>query len=320
MSDTTSVWMGLTPCQAGGTDVGMLTLAWTRLSQAFTERYDRRRSGRRARVDRDSISLADEAKAAIASAPRVGPSGIGSVRVERLRAVRGRFLPYVVVGGALSCGYLSVVVAKKDDLRAVYVAAVTAGILAGMTVGWVLLALYRRRVERSAIGRRRTDLALVLLTVPAYAIAGWVSAWVGWFVAVGRSRPTPEPGPPNAWGLLIWAAVVIYPLSYAFARRDPDRSENFVGALLATKNEIAEAPRTGMLIWDFLIGLAWLIGSLFLIFGVLIGVQVLMPAVQVTDAAGPWLGVASLIGWLGLTVVGTAWTLRWAHRRTSRPS
>lgn len=271
-------------------------------------------------MDRDSMSLADEAKAAIAPAPRVGPSNPGSVRVERLRAVRSRFLPYVVGGGALSCGYLSVVVAKKDDLGAVYGAAVTAGILAGLTVGWVLLALYRRRVERSAIGRRRTDLALVLLTVPAYAVAGWVSAWVGWIVAVARSRPTPEPGPPNAWGLLIWAAVVIYPLSYAFARRDLDRPDDFVGALLATKNEIAEAPRTGMVIGDFLIGLAWFIGSLFLVFGVVIGVQVLLPSVQVTDAAGPWLAVAFLIAWLGLTVVGTAWTLRWTHRRTSRRS
>jgi hypothetical protein len=81
--------------------------------------------------------------------------------------VRSRFLPFVVGGGSLSCGYFSVVVAKKSDLGAVYGAAVTAGILAGLTVGWVLLALDRRRVERSAIGRRRTDLALVLLTVPA---------------------------------------------------------------------------------------------------------------------------------------------------------
>jgi uncharacterized BrkB/YihY/UPF0761 family membrane protein len=290
------------------------------LSQAFAERYDRRRSARRAREDRDSMSLADEAKAAIAPAPGVGRSSPGAIRAERVRAARSRLLPYVVGGGALSYGYLSVVVAKKDDLGAVYGAAVTAGILAGMTVGWVLLALYRRRVERSAIGRRRTDLAIVLLTVPAYAVAGWVSAWVGWIVAVALSRPTPEPGPPNAWGLLIWAAVVIYPLSYAFARHDLDRPDDFVGALLATKNEIREAPRTRMVIGDFLIGLAWFIGSLFLVFGVVIGVQVLMPSVQVADAAGPWLGVAFLIAWLGLTVAGTAWTLRWAHRRRSRPS
>ena len=264
-------------------------------------------------MDRDNMSLAEEARAAIDSV-RLDPGRARAIGADRVGAVRSRFLPYVVAGGAVSCGYVSLVVTTKDDVGLVYGSAVTAGIVVGMTVGWALLALYRRRVGRSGVGRRRADLAIVLLTVPAYVVAGWASAWVGWSVAVARSRPTPDPGSPDAWGLLAFGAAVIYPLSYVFARRDVNRPDDFAGALLAAKSEIQGAPRTRLVLWDFLIGLAWLIGALVVMFGVVMGVQVLIPDLQVADAAGAWLAVGWLLAWIGLTVIGTRWTVRWVHR------
>lgn len=192
-------------------------------------------------MDSDSLSGADEAKTANAPAPQSGASlAGGAIRARRVRAARNRFLPYVVAGGAVACGYLGVVVAGKDNLATVFGGAVTAGIAGGMAVGWLLLSLYQRRIELSATGRRRVDLAIVLLTVPAYVAAGWISALVGWAIAVALSRPTPEPGPPNAWPLLIAAALVLYPISYVFARRDKDRPEDFTSALLSARGELDE--------------------------------------------------------------------------------
>lgn len=270
-------------------------------------------------MDQEPRSLADEAKAAIAPIPAVGTNRSGgAIGAARVQTARSRFLPYVVVGGALSCGYLNVVVAGKDNLASVLGAGITAGIVAGMAVGWVLLGLYRRRVERSAAGPRRIDLAIVLLTVPAYAVAGWASAWVGWIVAMAQSRPSPEPGPPNAWALQIAAALAIYPLSYVFARRDLDRPETFPEALRAATGEIHETPGSSMVLGGFLIGLAWFVGVLFALFGVAIGVQLAFPDYFEGAAPALWLAIAFLVAWLGLTVGGTLWTLRWIDRRRSR--
>jgi hypothetical protein len=227
-------------------------------------------------------------------------------------------LPYVVAGGAVACGYLSVVVATKTHLAVVFGAAVTVGIAAGMTVGWLLLGLYLRRVEMAAAGRRRLDVAIVLLTVPAYVVAGWVSAWVGWVVAVVLSRPTPEPDPPNAWVLLIAAAVVIYPLSYAFAQRYSDRPEDFIGALRSATEEIDEEPGSFRVLGAFLIGLAWFVGVLFALFAVSIGVQVIFRD-QLKEVDFPsWVGMAIIVAWIGLSYGGTAWTLRRVRRGPPR--
>jgi hypothetical protein len=205
-------------------------------------------------VDPESRSIADEARMPDAAAPHLGAGGPdGAIPAARVRAARSRFLPYLVAGGAVACGYLSVVDAGKDHLAAVFGTAVTAGIAAGMAVGWLLLGLYRRRVERSATGHRRVDLAIVLLTVPAYVTAGWTSALVGWAVAVALSRPTPEPGPPNAWPLLIASSLVLYPISSLvdLAGGDDHGSDEIVGPLRVAAGEdvnqaspIRKSPRT----------------------------------------------------------------------------
>jgi hypothetical protein len=243
----------------------------------------------------------------------------GLVRATRVRAARRRFLPYIVAGGALACGYLSVVAAGQDNLATVYGTAIAAGLAVGMAVGWPLLGLYGRRVERSETGRRPVDPAIVLLTVPAYVAAGWTSALVGWAVAVILSRPTPQPGLPNAWPLLIAASLVLYPISYAFARRDIGRPADFAGALLTVHSELCEQPRTFGVLGEFLVGLAWCIGSLLALFGVVIGVQIVFTS-QLEGLAIPGqLSLVFLVVWIGITAVGTVWTVRRLGRRRRRP-
>jgi hypothetical protein len=252
---------------------------------------------------------------AIEAAPQVGTgSPAGRVRAARVRAARSRFLPYVVAGGAIACGYLSLV---AGDL-APFGTAVAAGIAAGMAIGWLLLGLYQRGVERFATGRRGVDLAIVLLTVPAYLAAGWTSALAGWAYAVVLSRPTPEPGPPNAWPLLIVASLVLYPISYAFARRDKGRPDDFSGALLSVSSELYEQPRSFSVLGEFLIGLGWCIGSLFALFGVLIGVQIVFVS-QLKGLSIPgFASLAFLVVWISITAVGTVWTVRRVERRRPR--
>ena len=271
-------------------------------------------------MDREGESLADVANTALEAGPRVDTiSPDRAVRAERIRAARSRFLPYVVAGGAIACGYLSVVVAGEDNLAIVFGIAVTAGIAAGIAVGWLLIAVFRRLIEGSAMGRRSIDLAIVLLTVPPYLVAGWISALVGWAVAVTLSRPTPEPGPPNAWPLLIASAVVLYPISYAFARRDEERPEDFVGSIRSATTELYEQPRSFVVLGEFLIGLIWFLGSLFAIYGAAIGVQVLFGSqLAGLSIPGPSVAVVFLVIWIGVAAAGTVWTLRRVHRRRPR--
>ncbi len=77
-------------------------------------------------------------------------------------------------------------------------------------------------------------------------------------------------------------------------------------------------PSSTLVLWDFLIGLVWFIGALFVAFAVILGVHLMAPSLQLADAVRPWIGVAFLVIWIGLTVLGTARTLRWVHRRRSR--
>ena len=271
-------------------------------------------------MDPEGRSLADEARKVLdAAAQGATGSPDETVRASRVRAARRRFLPYVVAGGAIACGYLSVIEAGQDNVATVFGTAITAGLLVGMAVGWLLLGLYRRRVAHSETGRRAVDPAIVLLTVPAYVAAGWTSALVGWAVAVILSRPTPQPGLPNAWPLLIAASLVLYPISYAFARRDTGRPDDLAGALLAMHAELDGEPRTLFVLGDFLIGLAWWIGSLVALFGVVIGVQIVF-ASQLEGLAIPGeLSLLFVVVWIGITAVGTVWTVRRLGRRRRRP-
>ena len=277
-------------------------------------------------MEPESTSLADEERMGKAAALDVATGGHRqrggpdrSAAAARVRAARTRFLPYLAAGAAVACGYLSVVDAGSEHLADVFGTAVTAGIVVGMAIGWLLLGLYQRRAERSATARRRVDLTIVLLTVPAYVVAGWTSALVGWAAAVAMARPTPELSLPNAWPMLIVASLVLYPTSYAFARRQAERPDNFIAAVVAANREINENPRSFVVLGDFLIGLAWCIGSLFAIFGLLVGVQVVFaPQLAGTSIHGALAAVVFLLTWVGVTAAGTVWTVRRISRRRGR--
>ena len=224
----------------------------------------------------------------------------------------------MVAGSALVCGYLSVVVAGKENLAVVFGAAVAAGIAAGVGLGRLLLGLYEGRVTRAASRRRRADLAIVLLTVPAYVAAGWTSAVVGWAVAVALSGRIPAPGLPNV-ALLIGAALVIYPISYAFARRDPGRPDDLAGSVRTMHDELYDRPRSFAVLGEAMIGLAWLIGSLLAIFALVIGIQVVLgPRLDGLPMDGPLPLVVFLVVWIGGTAAGTVWTVRRLDRRRRR--
>ena len=271
-------------------------------------------------MDPGGQSLADEARRAL-EAGRIDrtASPDRAMRAERLRAARSRFLPYLVAGGAIAGGYLSVVAAGKDNLATTFGIAVASGIAGGIAAGWLLFGLCWRPIVGSAMGRRSIDLMVALLTVPPYLAAGWISALVGWAVAVALSRPTPEPGPPNAWPLLIVAAVVLYPISYAAARRDKERPDDLFGSISSATKELHEQPRSFGVLGDFLIGLVWCLCSLFALYGAVIGVQVVFPSLLVdVSIPGQLMAIVFLLAWAGVAAVGTVGTLRWFHRRRPR--
>jgi hypothetical protein len=272
-------------------------------------------------LERPGKSLVEEARTAIAPAVRAGATGgDAATRADRVRAARSRFLPYVVVGAATFCAILGTVVAETaENHRATVLGiATTAGIIAGMTVGWVLLGLYARRAERQVLGRRRVDLAIVLVTVPAYAVAGWVAALVGWMASLNLSRPMPEPGAPNAWGILIAVAIAIYPLSYFLAKRDLDRPTDFRSAVIAATSEVNQTPASYRIALAFIVGMVWFIGALFAVFAILIAVQAVLPDFKLENATGTLVGIAFLVAWFGLGVAGTVWTLRLIGRSGRR--
>lgn len=267
-------------------------------------------------MDPDGRSLADEAEAAF-RAPVPGAPGAAAA-AARVRSARRRFLPYVVVGGAVVGAYQNIIAAGSEQLQTVFGVAVTAGIGAGMALGWPLLGRYEGRARRTGTGGVRLDLAIALLTLPAYVAAVWVAALAGWGTVMIVVTAGPNPGPPNAWPLLIGGVVVLYPLSFAFARRDTGRPDDFVGAVTSMTTEINEMPRTFGVVWEFLIALAWFAGTLVALFTVLWAIQVVfasqLAGLAVPDAA--WLLL--LVAWIGISAVGTVWTVRRLDRRRAR--
>lgn len=236
----------------------------------------------------------------------------------RVRAARRRFLPYVVAGGAVVGAYLNIVAAGREQLATVFGVAITAGIGVGMAVGWLLLGRYERRAASSGIHGGRLDLAITLLTVPAYVAAAWGAALAGWATVTVLVQPVPVPGPPNAWPLLIGAAAVLYPLNYAFARRDTGRPDDFAGAVTTMTTEIRDVPRSFGVAAEFLVGLAWFTGTLIALFAALMAVQVVfasqLDGLAVPDAAALLL----LAAWIAISAAGTLWTVRRMDRRRAR--
>ena len=262
-------------------------------------------------MDPDGRSLAEEAEAALRAPVPAWP-----VAAARVRAARRRFLPYVVAGGAFVGAYQNIVAAGKELLPTVFGVAVTAGFVAGMAVGWPLLGWYEGRAGRSGTRGARLDLAIVLLTFPAYVAAAWAAALVGWGTL--RVETGDGPGPPNAWPLLIAGVVVLYPLAFAFARRDAGRPDDFRGALTSMRGEIDAMPTTFGVVGEFLVALAWFAGTLVGLFVVLWAIQIVfasqLAGLPVPDVAA----LLVLVAWVAISVVGTVWTVRRLDRRRAR--
>ena len=110
---------------------------------------------------------------------------------------------------------------------------------------------------------------------------------------------------PNVWPVMIVSAAVIYPLSYAFARRDLDRPTRLADAISAAIHEPNRPSGPGYPI----LGRAVL--TVILVFGTLVAVFLLIAALQsvaperyadITSRVPMVFVVAFLLAWIGLTV------------------
>lgn len=270
-------------------------------------------------MDPDSASLADEARkpeAASRANPQVDPGAAAAA--TRVRAARRRFLPYVVAGGAVVGAYMNIVAAGREQLATVFGVGVAAGIGVGMALGWPLLGWYEGRAARFGIHGGRLNLMISLLTVPPYVAAAWGAALAGWVTVRVLAQPAPDSGPPNAWPLLIGAAAVLYPINYAFARRDTGRPDDLAGAVTSMTTEIYDAPGWFGVVAEFLVGLTWFTGTLFALFAVAVAVNAVFAA-QLAGLAIADLAVYLLLAtWIGITAAGTVWTIRRMDRRRAR--
>jgi hypothetical protein len=270
-------------------------------------------------LDLDGASLADEARMPEAASRATAPVDPGAAAAAaRVRAARRRFLPYVVAGGAVVGAYMNIVAAGRDQLGVVFGVGISAGIGVGMALGWPLLGWYEGRAARVGIHGGRQNLMIALLTVPPYVAAAWGAALAGWVTVKVVAHPVPDSGPPNAWPLLIGAAAVLYPINYAFARRDTGRPDDFAGAVTSMTTEIHDTPKSFGVVAEFLVGLAWFTGTLFALFAVALAINAVFAA-QLAGLAIPSLAVYPLLAiWIGISAAGTVWTIRRMDRRRAR--
>ena len=267
-------------------------------------------------MDNEPASLASEAEAIRL---QLNTAAIGSEAARRVAAARARFLPYVIVGGIPFAIVTALVVANAtvtgNDARGPMVVGLTAGIVFGMTVGWLSLLVLERLVWRRSPRRVPLDAAIVAATVPGYAVGGWAAA-IGTVVAA-RAGDQSASGPviPNVWPMLLVSAAVIYPLSYAFARRDLDRPTNLMGAMTAALDEPNEYPTSYSMVARFCL---WVVAAV----GALVGLLVVLGAIQsvsgrgLAAAASPQLFmIAFFVAWTGLAVWVYAAATRLVRRR-----
>jgi hypothetical protein len=244
-----------------------------------------------------------------------------SAAADRVGRARRRFLPYVVVGVTPFAALLGAIVGgggagAGEGIAAALSLGTTSGIVIGMTIGWLLLGALRRIVRRREPRRLTLDLATAVVTLPAYAVGGWTATIVAFLVSLTQAGPSPQPSPPNAWPLLLALAAVIYPLSLVFARRDPDRPEGLRVAVSATLSEANSSPSSYRIAGPVLLGAVIVFASLFVVGGIVLGLQAIDPAryeAAARDQAG-LIGIAFLVAWLGLAIGAMALSMR-AFRR-----
>jgi hypothetical protein len=261
-------------------------------------------------VDDDAASLAGEAEAAIRRPGAVAPRSAAAARVA---AARARFLPYLSFGGASFASVVGAIAAMGPDQdgTAVEIAAGTSlGLVVGIAIGWVSLQALEWLLRHRSPRRALVDAAIIVSTVPAYVVGGWTAALVIFFAST-MGDPTPPPAP-DAWGLLAYGAVIVYPLSYYFARRDPERPTNLVGAVSAAVEESDSTPKGSWLAVGIVVGTTWTIVSLIGLLAALAAFISLVPDQYVTarERFDGLFTVATLLAWIGLAIGLTGLTMR----------
>jgi hypothetical protein len=92
-------------------------------------------------------------------------------------------------------------------------------------------------------------------------------------------------------------------------------------ALLAATDEVRRDPASYTIALAAVVGIAWFIGALLVMFAVLIGAELVIPGFRLENATGvtgTLSGIAFLVAWLCLAAGGTVWTLRRRSRLRSR--
>jgi hypothetical protein len=268
-------------------------------------------------MDEGPGSLAGEAEALRSR----GVTPARSAAADRVGRARRRFLPYVIVGGAAFSALLGALVGgggagADDGTTAAMALGTTSGIVVGITIGWMLLGLLQRIVWRREPRRLTIDMATAVVTIPAYIAGGWMAAVVAFVMSMTEAGRSVQPGPPNAWPLLLASAAVIYPLSLLFARRDPDRPEGVTSAVAAVLNEANACPTSYRIAGPAALGVAVVFATLFLVGGIVLGLQAIDPAryEAAAHANAGLIGIAFLVAWLGLAIGLTSLSLRAIRR------
>ena len=268
-------------------------------------------------MDDERASLASEAEAV---RRQLQVSEIGSDAAQRVAAARARFLPYVIVGGAPFALVAALVVAgaagTEDETQGPMVAGLTAGIVVGMTVGWLSLQVLERIVWRRSPGRLQLDAAIVATTIPGFVVGGWTAALGALVVASMEAGSSSAVSIPNIWPILVVSAAVIYPISYVFARRDLNRPTNLVDAISAALDEPDQPAGDYSILARALVAVVLLVGTGIAMLAVLAALQSVAPD-RYADASSRYtvlFVVAGLAGWIGLTVGLTGLTMRLLRR------
>ena len=128
--------------------------------------------------------------------------------------------------------------------------------------------------------------------------------------------PTPPP-PPDAWGLLAYGSVIVYPLQLLLrSTRSGSTDRASYSAVSAAVAESDSTPQGSSLAVGIVVGTTWTIVSLL---GVLYALSVFISLVpdQYDAAHARYLGlftVATLVAWIGLTIGLTGLTMRLLRR------
>jgi hypothetical protein len=230
-----------------------------------------------------------------AAVTRARRRAVGFMHRERSGPLR-----YLVLGGAALGSFVGLLAGKvvgsgeADPSFVIIYICLPIGFVAGLTVGWVTFGFVASRADPSGT-RRMTRMVTLLLALPAYLVAGGVSAAASGLAAGSAADGIAASALPITIALLI-GYLVIAPLSFAFARGDRSQPTTFAGAVHESRVAMDNPKNPSCRFWAGVFMALWLLGSMFVVSLLLMGV----------DALAPGRGAE-----VGLWVVLAAWALVW---------